>query len=129
MNATSRFASLTAGEIGATSGTIKQQWADYYALRNHLIHGGDVPAREFSFRGKQRHLAAAPTIFAGTLFRLMDEARRRVKQESPFATEVLRWEKWTDIHDLPERKYEGFAIDRDWEAVVAKHWAIVRGHR
>jgi len=105
------------GRLVTERGNIKAIWADrVYTLRNHLIHGNKVSPAEYVFKGKQHHLVAGTIVFVGALKALIDQARLAAGDKRAF-TEALRWIKWKDRNDQPERDYEGFAMETDWRAI------------
>lgn len=62
------------GKLVLETRTIKGIWADrFYTLRNHIVHGENVPEREYVFRGAQHHLVIAPLMFMSCIKGLIDQ--------------------------------------------------------
>jgi len=101
--------------------SIKVMWADqFYMLRNHLIHGLEVPADEFLFRDKQHHIFAAAILFILALKRTLNEARIAA-DDKPRFYDTVSWKTWTDHHDHPPSTHEGFVSDvADFAQAAAK---------
>lgn len=92
--------------------SIKVKWADrFYSLRNHIIHGNDVPLAEFRF-GEQRHIDIATMFFV-----LLTEKRINERfGEKIFYDEII-WGKFTD-ENWAER--DGFVFN---DGRLAKYFA------
>lgn len=80
--------------------SIKVKWADrFYTLRNHIIHGDEVPVPEFLFE-RQRHTDLAPMFFVLLTKKLLNDRLG----ETMFYDKII----WYRFKDRNEVEHEGF---------------------
>lgn len=102
------------------SRTLKGIWADrFFTVRNHIIHGNVVHAREFVFRGAQHHVVVAPMVFVLLIHRLIDEWRATQGNERLFYWR-LQWGKIEDA-DVLGPEVRGFSVEPDFFARFTEH--------
>ncbi len=82
------------GQFEQESGTMQKKWADrFFTLRNHIIHGRNVPAPQLRFHGKW-HQDLALWFFLACLKKLINE----VLKNREFY-DVVKFEKHTFTYD------------------------------
>ncbi len=83
--------------------SIKVKWADrFYTLRNHIIHGDEVPVPEFLFE-RQRHTDIAAMFFVLLTKMLLNDRLG----ETIFYDKII----WASFKDRNEVEREGFVYD------------------
>lgn len=83
--------------------TRKGIWADkFYTLRNHVIHGDKIRARDFIFMDTARHIDIAPMFFVLIIKNLINE-----KLNSHIFYDEITWSKEKiDQHQVKGFEYE-----------------------
>jgi hypothetical protein len=73
--------------------TIKGIWADkFYTLRNHIIHGLEIPKDQYNFRKSQRHVEIALLFFVFFIKQQINSSfGKRIFVQS------INWENYTDV--------------------------------
>jgi hypothetical protein len=80
--------------------SIRGMWADrFYTLRNHIIHGENVPRRDYIFRRQHDHVLIAPLVFIALVRELLNEALVSGGREEAFSGQLL-WQP-SDHEDEP----------------------------
>lgn len=90
--------------------SIKVKWADrFYSLRNHIIHGNEVPPSEFLF-ASQRHIDIATMFFVLLIEKLLNESFGEQIFYDKIMWNTYKDEDWVDhsgfvFHDGSLEKY------------------------
>ena len=90
------------GTFHTETKSIKVKWADrFYHLRNHIIHGNEVPPTEFLF-GSQRHIDITTMFFVLLVEKLLNERLR----EQIFYDKIM----WDTFKDADWEDQSGFVF-------------------
>jgi hypothetical protein len=100
------------GVLQTETKSIKVTWADrFYTLRNHIIHGNEVPLSEFLF-ALQRHIDIATMFFVLLVEKLLNDRFG----EKIFYDQII----WGKVNENFENKHDGFLF---YDGSLAKYFS------
>jgi hypothetical protein len=103
--------------------SIRGMWADrFYTLRNHIIHGENVPRKEYVFRRQHEHVLVAPMVFIALVREILNEASSARGKGKVFSGQLL----WAPSDDEDEPNVSRFRLTKDtyWHA-AKKHGLVM----